>query len=267
MIDLDFTFDAAPWEKFLEDAEDTVSGAQLLTLLEGESEEVFEEAMDFLEQRGILPDLSDLPRSNGGEAAARLRREEHLAKAGIDPMALEEGDPLRLYLEEIAMIPACGDEQLLAESVAAGNQKAMEQLTSLSLSRVIDLSRGYTGWGVLLLDLIQEGSLGLWQAIDRFSGGEFAPYRDWWIQFYLAKAVLVQARSELLPILLRIFLFRRSWRPRTVPFMSLTAHAGALLLLKAPEHSDRRADVPLSAGADARPVARFPDSWAISAFF
>ena len=94
------------------------------------------------------------------------------------------------------MTPAFGDEQILAEEAAAGSQRAMEQLTNLSLSRVIGLAGGYVGRGVLLMDLIQEGSLGLWQAIQNFDGGEFAPHRDRMIHLYLAKAVLVQARES-----------------------------------------------------------------------
>ena len=72
----------------------------------------------------------------------------------------------------------------------------MEQLTNLSLSRVIELAKSYVGRGVLLMDLIQEGSLGLWQAIQNFDGGEFVPHRDRMIHLYLAKAVLVQARES-----------------------------------------------------------------------
>ncbi len=72
----------------------------------------------------------------------------------------------------------------------------MEQLTNLCLSRVIQLAQGYVGRGVLLMDLIQEGSLGLWQAIRNFSGGEFTAFRDVYIHLYLAKAVLNQARES-----------------------------------------------------------------------
>ena len=197
MNNLDFTFDAAPWELLLEGAEDTVSALQLLTALEGVSEDEYEEAMQMLEDRGIIPDISDLPRPvSAGEAALRLRQEEQLVKNGLTPNALEEGDPLRLYLEEVAMTPAFGDEQLLAEEVLSGSSRAMEQLTNLSLSRVIELAQEYIGRGVLLMDLIQEGSLGLWQAIQNFSGGDFAPYRDRFIHLYLSRTVLTQARES-----------------------------------------------------------------------
>jgi len=119
-----------------------------------------------------------------------------MVSKGLNPNALEEGNPLRLYLEEVAMMPAFGDEQRLAEDVLGGSDGAMEQLTNLCLSRVIELAQGYVGRGVLLLDLIQEGSLGLWQAIQNYTGGEFAPYRDRYIKLYLARTVLTQAREN-----------------------------------------------------------------------
>ena len=196
MNNLDITFESAPWEGVLDTAEDSVSAARLLAALEDAGESEFEEAMLTLEDRGILPDISDLPKPVvSGETAVRLRWEEQLVSNGLKLQDLEPGDPLGLYLEEVAMTPAFGDEQLLAETAARGKQQAMEQLTNLSLSRVIELAQQYVGRGVLLMDLIQEGSLGLWQAIRNYSGGEFAPYRDWWIQLYLARAVLTQARE------------------------------------------------------------------------
>ena len=197
MNNLEFSFDAAPWELLLEEAEDTVSALRLLNALEGASEDEYEQAMELLEERGIIPDISDLPKPSAtGEAALRLRQEEQLAAKGLYPQALEEGDPLRLYLEEVAMTPAFGDEQLLAEEVLSGSSRAMEQLTNLSLSRVIELSQEYVGRGVLLMDLIQEGSLGLWQTIQTYSGGDFAPYRDRFIHLYLSRTVLTQARES-----------------------------------------------------------------------
>ena len=72
----------------------------------------------------------------------------------------------------------------------------MLALTNLGLSRVIQLAGEHTGYGVLLLDLIQEGSLGLWQAIRCYRGGDYAAHRDRWIRFYLAKIVTLQARAN-----------------------------------------------------------------------
>ena len=195
----DFVFEATPWELALEEMHmgDTLSAARFLTLLEGESEETVEEAFEDLADAHVTLDVAELPKTLGaGETAVRLRREAELVKTGLDPAVLEPGDPLRLYLEEVAATPVCGDELLLAADAANGDDRVMERLTNLGLSRVIELSKEYTGYGVLLLDLIQEGSLGLWQAIGCFDGGDYEAHRDWWIRQSLARAVTMQARQS-----------------------------------------------------------------------
>ena len=197
MNDLEFSFEQSPWERFIrtKGMGDVISAANLLAMLEGEDEQAVEDALQDLETGCMVLDVSDLPRTAGvGEAALRLRREMQLVKKGLDPRDLEDGDPLRLYLEEIAQMPVFGDEQILAEKAAKGDEKAMEQLTNLGLSRVVELAGEHTGYGVLLLDLIQEGSLGLWQAICNYRYGQYGAYRDRWIRFYMAKAVTLQAR-------------------------------------------------------------------------
>lgn len=198
MNELEFTFEQSPWERYRMTLGmgDTICAVTLLSLLEDADEQQAEDALNDLEVGCIRLDISGLPRVGGtGEAAVRLRREMQLAKKDLNPEELEEGDPLRLYLEEVAAMPAFGDEQLLAEECAAGHEKAMEQLTNLGLSRVVELAREHVGYGVLLLDLIQEGSLGLWQAICNYRCGDYAAHRDRWIRFYMAKAVTMQARS------------------------------------------------------------------------
>ena len=198
MMDLEYSFEPSPWETWLgsKSAGDTVSAAQLLTMLEPEDQQTVEDVLLEMEQSGILLDISGLPRTMGaGETAVRLRREAELVKNGLRPDAMEAGDPLRIYLEEIALTPAQGDEQLLAEQYAAGRESAGNSLTALGLSRVIELAAEHTGYGVLLLDLIQEGSLGLWQAIQEYRQGEYAAFRDSRIRFHMAKAVTLQARA------------------------------------------------------------------------
>ena len=197
MNDLEFSFGAAPWEDYLNNVTDRASAMTLLTLLEGEEESEFEDVLQELEDRRIVLDISELSKPSGtGEAALRLRQEEQLVQKGLRPSDLEETDPLRLYLEEIALTPAFGDAQILAECAASGDEKAQQQLTNLSLGRVIEMAKAYVGKGVLLLDLIQEGSLGLWQAISCFESGDFETHSDYFIHFYLAKAVMMQAREN-----------------------------------------------------------------------
>lgn len=189
-------FEESPWEQFLSKLMpgDTVSGEQLLTLLEEEEEEF---ALQELEDRGILLDLSGLPRNYGsGENAVRLRREEQLVKKADYRSDLEASDPLRLYLEEVGQLPIAENLQTLAEKARSGDEMAMSQLTNGRLFRVTELAREFVGHGVLLLDLIQEGSLGLWKAVQAYPGGDFAEYSDARIRFSMACAVLMQAISN-----------------------------------------------------------------------
>lgn len=195
----DITFEASPWEQVLDTLRPgtQLSAARFLTMMEPETEDTVEDALEQLEQKDILLDISDLPKlTDGGETAVRLRREAQLVKENKLPQGLEENDPLRLYLEEIAAIPACGDPQLLAERCLAGDENAMPQLTNVMLSHVIGQSFALAGQGVLLLDLIQEGSLGLWQAILNYAGGDFESYCDRCISRTLAKTVTMQARAS-----------------------------------------------------------------------
>lgn len=194
MNELEFSLEPDPWEVFRMSLTmgDTVSASQILTLLEGEDGQTLEDALQELETACVKLDVSDLPKNGGtGDTAVRLKQEAQLVQEGLNPKALEPNDPLRLYLEEVAAVPVCGDEQLLAQK-----GDAAEKLTNLGLSRVIELAQEYVGYGVLLMDLIQEGSLGLWQAIGCYREGEYAAHRDRWIRFYLARAVILQAHSS-----------------------------------------------------------------------
>ena len=190
-----------PWEVYLQTYKGgSLSAARFLTLMEGQSEAATEEAFAILEARNIALDISSLPApALEGEAALRLRHEQQLAQTDNMLMDLEETDPLRLYLEELAGIPVSGDIRLLAWELAEGSgdtASLQRKLTELSLGRVVELAKEYTGHGVLLLDLIQEGSLGLWQSLGAYTGGDFEMHRDWWIRQYLAKAVILQAGSS-----------------------------------------------------------------------
>lgn len=198
MNDLDITFEESPWEIALRDMADgsCLCASQLLTLLEETDETQAEEVLQTLIDKHITLDIQTLPPAPGtGPAAVRLRLEQQLVQQGKLIGGLEERDPLRLYLEEVAGIPAAGDPAILARDFAAGDDSVMEPLVNLMLSRVIAAAQEYAGRGVLLLDLIQEGSLGLWQAIQNYTDGDFEAHCDWWIRQYLAWAVLLQARN------------------------------------------------------------------------
>ena len=194
-----FSFEESPWEIFLRKLEygGRISAVRFLTLLEGEGEDMVEAALQTLEERSVTLDVTDLPKTAAsGELGKRLDLEEKLARRGSLTEGLSAEDPLRVYLEELAGIPACGDVNVLAMEVLEGSDSAQNMLVNLSLSRVVELAGEHTGHGVLLMDLIQEGSMGLWQGILAYCGGAFEEYRDWWIRQYMAKAVALQAREN-----------------------------------------------------------------------
>lgn len=196
---MDFQFEQSPWEAYLNSCGNGASlpAWKLLSLLEGEDDDSVEDAFQTIAEKNISVDFSGLPRTvPDGQMAQRLRQEREYVQNGLKTTDMEENDPLRLYLEEIAGIPSFGDELLLSQELLSGGEKADEQLTNLGLSRVIELAQEFAGWNVLLLDLIQEGSIGLWEAIRSFPGGDYPLYRDKMIRLALAKSVILQARSN-----------------------------------------------------------------------
>lgn len=198
MNNLEFEFEAAPWRRYLDDLADgaRIPAAQLLSLMEEEDEQTLEEALEICQERSIFPRVEKLPKIYGyGEDARRLRAEEQLAAKGIRPENLEEGDPLRIFLEEVAMTPAFGDSQLLVEACAQGDEEAFAQLTNLNLARIIEIAGEHTGHGVMLQDLIQEGCLALLQCIPDAQGGCFQHASNWWIRFFMARVVILQAHA------------------------------------------------------------------------
>ncbi len=199
MMDLDFSFEKLPYEQELETLRkgDSLSAARFLALMEPEEPLAVEEALDYLQQRQIKLDISDLPPVIlTGSTALRLKQEAQLQDVESVTQGLDANDPLCLYLQELAAMPAAGDPQLLAEQYLSGSHHVAERLVNLCLSRVVEAAMAHTGHGVLLLDLIQEGSLGLWQSILCFEGGDFNAHSRWWIDWYMAKAVTLHARSS-----------------------------------------------------------------------
>lgn len=191
----DITFGESPWELAIVRLRpgDSFSGARLLTLLEGEDEDALEAAFADLEARQISLDISTLPKwEETGAQAARLRQEAQMA-AGHE-LELPAEDPLGIYLQELKALPDSSLESL-TKAYLAGDASALEQLAEAQLPLVVELAQAHTGWGVLLLDLIQEGNLGLWQGLSCYAGGDVRAHCAWWIRQAMAKAVLLQARS------------------------------------------------------------------------
>ena len=198
MMELDFAFEQSPLEQLVQQIGEggSLSAAQFLALTEGDTEEALQEILMELEIRRVQLDISDLPElAAAGEAAVRLRREVQLVREQALPGGLEENDPLRLYLEEIAGVQDDTDVQKMAQAYARGQDMVISRLTNRMLPQVVEMACGYVGRGVLLMDLIQEGSMGLWQAILSYQQGDFVAHAQWYIQQYLARAVMLQARE------------------------------------------------------------------------
>ncbi len=197
MINLEFTFEDGPLTTFVSQLQPgtAVQAQQLLALADQDSREALEDVLSGLLEKKITVDVSSLI-VTGDAAAKRLKLEENLAKQQDMTCGLEENDPLRLYLEELAGIPAAGDVQLLAQSYLEGDRQVAAMLTNLCLSRVVDISREMAGKGVLLLDLIQEGGLGLWESIESYTGGDFESHCDYYIRQYMAHSILLQAADS-----------------------------------------------------------------------
>ncbi len=184
MNEFDITFEPHPWERVLEGIKDSICAAELLTLLEGETEEDAEDAMDMLAQKHISIDLTSLPKAPAaGSVAVRLQQEEQMAASG--DFTMDKNDPLRLYLDELDAIPA-------GEFDTADKEK----LTDLLLPETAKIAMEYAGRGVLLLDLIQEANLGLWQGIQSYEQGDVRAHCAWWSRFYIARAITLQARAN-----------------------------------------------------------------------
>lgn len=198
MIDVTFDQVLTPWELALAKLKpgDKLSAVRFLGLLRSSEEVSLEDAALELEQLGVMLDVSELPRLEGnGDTAARIRLENQMLEQGSWEV-LDERDPLRLFVEELELLKPIADGSELASLGAAGDEKAMAKLTDGYLPTVFQCAREFSDRGVLLMDLIQEGSLGLWQGVLRYEGGPFREQALWWIRQAMARAVTIQAESD-----------------------------------------------------------------------
>ncbi len=189
----------SPWELAVSRLHrgDTLSAQRFLALVEASEDFSAEDAAMELEQLGVMLDVADLPAVSGNpETQARLDLEKKLLHQGTLKENLDEKDPLRLFLEEISQFSPIDDGTELAISAASGNENAMQELSNGYLGCVLACAKEYVGSGVLLMDLIQEGSLGLWQAILCYESGAFRDHALWWIRQAMARAVALQAQAN-----------------------------------------------------------------------
>ena len=189
------------------------------------SEEQTEQVYDLLEQSGIEIDVGDVLEILAPPAAADLENLEDLP-TDQDLQQLEElpladpaeapeefipdpaaklDDPVRMYLKEIGKIPLLTqeEEQALAQRMMEGDEKARQKMTEANLRLVVSIAKRYVGRGMQLLDLVQEGNLGLLKAVEKFDytkGFKFSTYATWWIRQAITRAIADQARTIRIPV-------------------------------------------------------------------
>ena len=121
------------------------------------------------------------------------------------PEGVALDDPVRMYLKEIGRVPllTAEEEVELARRMEAGDEKARHRLEEANLRLVVSIAKRYVGRGMLFLDLIQEGNLGLLKAVEKFDyskGYKFSTYATWWIRQAITRAIADQARTIRIPV-------------------------------------------------------------------
>jgi len=123
----------------------------------------------------------------------------------VIPDGIEIDDPVRMYLKEIGRVRLLtADEEIeLAKKIEAGDEEAKRKLVEANLRLVVSIAKRYVGRGMLFLDLIQEGNLGLMKAVEKFDyvkGYKFSTYATWWIRQAITRAIADQARTIRIPV-------------------------------------------------------------------
>ncbi|MFL1673726.1 RNA polymerase sigma factor RpoD [Paenibacillus dendritiformis] len=121
------------------------------------------------------------------------------------PPGIKLDDPVRMYLKEIGRVPLLSAEEEieLAKRVVQGDAEAKQRLAEANLRLVVSIARRYIGRGMMLLDLIQEGNMGLMRAVDKFDytkGYKFSTYATWWIRQAITRSIADQARTIRVPV-------------------------------------------------------------------
>ena len=168
--------------------------------------EQIEQVYEMLEGMGIQIVGAELELDDDGPLdLPELDSEEEI----IDPVELAAeynlDDPVRMYLKEIGQIPLLTpeEEMELAQKVSEGDKEAKKKLTEANLRLVVSIAKKYSGRGLHILDLIQEGNTGLIRAVDKFDytkGNKFSTYATWWIRQAITRAIADQARTIRVPV-------------------------------------------------------------------
>lgn len=187
--------------------EGLIRSSDLLAALESMSLSVerIEQIYEVLESMGIqiageelVLDISEETQTTEEDEAELIDPVELAAEYSLD-------DPVRMYLKEIGQVPllTVEEEQSLAKRVAEGDEKAKAKLIESNLRLVVSIAKKYSGRGMHILDLIQEGNTGLIRAVEKFDytkGNKFSTYATWWIRQAVTRAIADQARTIRVPV-------------------------------------------------------------------
>lgn len=170
--------------------------------------EQMEKIFEYLESQNIdvlriSPDTDD-----ADDVEILLTDEDEVDMEKIDlsvPDGISIEDPVRMYLKEIGKVPllTAEEEKDLAMKMEAGDMEAKKRLAEANLRLVVSIAKRYVGRGMLFLDLIQEGNLGLIKAVEKFDyrkGYKFSTYATWWIRQAITRAIADQARTIRIPV-------------------------------------------------------------------
>ena len=184
-----------------------ITYGELASELDDADTEQIDKVFDAFEDMGVSvfkeddldleePDIDEL------EAVEDIKVED-IDLASMEGINID--DPVRMYLREIGRIPLLSyDEELeLAKKVLAGDEAAKQKLAESNLRLVVSIAKKYVGRGMLFLDLIQEGNMGLTKAVEKFDytkGYKFSTYATWWIRQAITRAIADQARTIRIPV-------------------------------------------------------------------
>jgi RNA polymerase primary sigma factor len=164
------------------------------------TEEQIDEVYELFGNLGI--DIVDSDTESGIDEGEGVDEEDFEANI-LEGISLD--DPVRMYLKEIGRVPLLTPEEEveLAKRIERGDEEARRRLTEANLRLVVSIAKRYVGRGMLFLDLIQEGNLGLIKAVEKFDyskGFKFSTYATWWIRQAITRAIADQARTIRIPV-------------------------------------------------------------------
>lgn len=170
----------------------------------------YQEIMNELEDIDITPEqiekIYEVLESMNIDIIGNMEDESEEEELDISiPEGIAIDDPVRMYLKEIGKVPLLTpDEEIeLAKKIEAGDEYAKKKLAEANLRLVVSIAKRYVGRGMLFLDLIQEGNLGLIKAVEKFDyrkGYKFSTYATWWIRQAITRAIADQARTIRIPV-------------------------------------------------------------------